>query len=99
MARVYTYGDTPYIVVEHEVYTFATDTWALTNPSSIKVTIKDPNGDVKVDDQGMTLKATGKYEYLYTLPESPVGGWWTGYVDVTNEDKPDRQWFGFTVKI
>lgn len=98
MPRNYTYGDTIYITVEHEVYTLATDTWALADPTSMKVTIKDSSGTTKVDDQDMDKKATGLYEYLYELPATPGKGYWSGYVDVVNASKPDRKWFGFMVQ-
>ena len=98
MARVYTEGDSPYITVEHEVYSFDTETWALTDPTSIKITIIDPDGNTKVDAANMDRVAEGKYEYIYTLPASPATGWWRGYIDVVNGSRPDREWFGFTVK-
>lgn len=45
----------------------------------------------------MTAVATGKHTYPYEIPASPATGRWTGYVDVENGTRPDRQPFTFRV--
>ena len=92
-------GDSVYIPVIHEVYTLSTNTWAEADPDAgyPTITITDPDGTVKVDAQAMTKKATGKFEYEYTIPAGGQGEW-TGYVDVKNSTMPKRQRFTFTVE-
>ncbi|MCK9601886.1 MAG: hypothetical protein M0R06_22770 [Sphaerochaeta sp.] len=92
-------GDSVYIPVVHETYTLSTNTWAEADPDAgyPKITITDPDGTVKVEATGMTKKATGKFEYEYTIPAGGQGEW-TGYVDVLNSTKPNRQYFTFRVE-
>lgn len=53
----------------------------LTDPdTSIKVTITDPDGTAKVDDQAMTKDSTGIYDYYYNTTTSSVKGHWRGEV-------------------
>lgn len=94
----YQFGDTAYITVEHQTYTLGTDTWALADPDSgfPKITIRDPNGLVKVDAASMSKMATGKFEYLYIL--ASVAKVWTGWIDVENGNYPDREFISFEVK-
>jgi uncharacterized protein YfaS (alpha-2-macroglobulin family) len=78
----------------------STETWANTDCDATfpKITITDPAGTVKVNAASMTKKATGKYEYLYTIPATPVVGTWVCIVDVENGTYPDRQNFDFGVR-
>jgi uncharacterized protein YfaS (alpha-2-macroglobulin family) len=57
---------------------------AYITPTSIKVTITDPNGTVQVDGVAMTESATGKYVHYYTLSSSATLGCWTGKVVETD---------------
>ena len=92
-------GDSVYIPVVHETYTLATNVWAEVDPDAgyPKITIVDPDGTPTITATGMTKKATGKFEYEYTIPAGGQGEW-TGYVDVLNSTKPNRQYFTFTVE-
>lgn len=45
----------------------------------------------------MAEAAIGKHTYAYEIPASPATGRWTGYVDVINASRPDRQPFVFQV--
>jgi uncharacterized protein YfaS (alpha-2-macroglobulin family) len=58
----------------------------LADPTTIKVTITDPTGTVKVNALAMTKynSETGKYEYYYNLPASPNKGNWHVYVTVVD---------------
>lgn len=58
---------------------------ALVDPStSIKITVTDPVGTVKVDAQAMTKFATGIYDYYVTTLSSSEKGWWYGEVTVVD---------------
>ena len=97
-------GDSVYIPVIHEVYTLATNTWAEVDPDVgyPVITLIDPDGEKQLLDDpnyedAMTKKATGKFEYEYTIPAGGQGEW-TGYIDVENDEKPNRQYFTFKVE-
>lgn len=98
--KQYQIGDTAYIVLKHQTYTLATDTWAYVDPDSgyPKITIIDPNNVAKVVASFMTKKATGKFQYQYIIPADSVLGWWKGYIDVMNDSYPDRGYFGFLLE-
>ena len=97
--RVYQYGDTVFITCLHETYDFDADTWTAANPDSgyPKITIIDSAETTKENATAMSLAATGKWTFQYTIPASPETGRWTGYVDVENDEYPDRQPFVFQV--
>lgn len=100
MTKQYQVGDSIFVGVKHEVYTFATDTWAVTDPDVgfPKITILNPSGVKKVDAVAMSKVATGKFTYQYELPSTDVVGNWRGWVDVENGSFPDREHFSFAVK-
>jgi len=92
-------GDSVYMAVVHETYTLSTNAWANADPDSgfPKITIIDPASVTKVNAASMTKKATGKYDYQYTIPAASAGQW-TGYVDAENENYPSREYFSFRVE-
>jgi hypothetical protein len=92
-------GDSPYIKVVHKVYTFSTDTWANADPDATypKITITDSAGTKQVDAVSMTKRATGKFDYTYTLVAGAALGTWTGYIQVLNGTYPDISYFEFEV--
>jgi uncharacterized protein YfaS (alpha-2-macroglobulin family) len=98
--ETFTYGDSAYFPFINEFYTLSTDTWKATDADATypKITIIDPDSTTKVDAATMTKKATGKYEYSYIIPVTPVLGTWTGYIDTMNEGYPDRKYFSLTIK-
>ena len=51
---------------------------------SIKVTIDDPDGAVKVNDAAMTKDAVGEYYYPYTLTAGDVVGLWNTEAIIKN---------------
>lgn len=48
----------------------------LVDPTSIVITIIDPEGTTKVDAQDMTKDETGKYYYDYLIATDAVTGRW-----------------------
>lgn len=83
------------------------DAGALVSPTtSIKVTITDPDGTVKVNAVAMTLIAAGEYvggyDYYYKTDTTLVKGWWPGEVviidGVTPDDRTSMGTFGFELK-
>jgi len=58
------------------------DAGNLVDPTSIKVTITDPDGTKKVDGVAMTKGDTGIYSYYYKTTTSTTKDWWTGEVEV-----------------
>ena len=54
---------------------------ALVDPTSIKLTLADSAGAVKVDNLAMTTSGeTGIYDYYYTTLVDCAEGWWNGEV-------------------
>uniref|UniRef100_A0A6M3KHB5 Uncharacterized protein n=1 Tax=viral metagenome TaxID=1070528 RepID=A0A6M3KHB5_9ZZZZ len=99
MGNMFQIGDSVYIPVVHEVYTLSTNSWSESDADAgyPKITIISPDNVTKVDAQAMTKKATGKFEYEYTIPAAGQGEW-TGFIDVLNSTKPNRQYFTFKVE-
>jgi hypothetical protein len=98
--KVYDKGDSPFITLRNQVYTFATDTWADADADSNypKITITDPAGVVKVNDASMTDTGTaGKYTYIYQLATDATPGRWTGVIRTCNSGYYDYEKFGFIV--
>ncbi len=97
---IYQRGDTVYTKLSHKVYTFSTDTWALTDADANypKITIVDSANVIKVNAVAMTKKATGKYEHLYQLASDTALGKWTGWIETANATYLDRQYFAFLVE-
>jgi len=59
------------------------DTNDLTDPSEdVKLSLTDPSGTVKVDNQTMTKSAVGKYVYYWTSSASDAIGWYKAKVTV-----------------
>ena len=50
------------------------DDEALVDPTSVSITIKDPDGTKVADDQAMAKNATGIYEYFYTPATTAILG-------------------------
>ncbi len=44
------------------------DTGAVTDPSSVTVSLSDPNDDLEIDDLAATRDAEGDYHYIITVP-------------------------------
>jgi uncharacterized protein YfaS (alpha-2-macroglobulin family) len=61
-----------------------TQAGAYVDPTSIVVTILDPNGVAKVTAQAMTKLEVGKYAYYYTVPADGGYGWWVDYATITD---------------
>jgi len=70
--------------------------------TSIKVSIWDSDGAVKVDDVAMTKVSTGVYEHYYNTSSSSTRGDWRGQVVVIDgtgdEAKTSIGAFGFKVR-
>ena len=59
------------------------DTDALTDPSEdVKLTLTDPDGTVKVNNQTMTQSSTGKYVYYWLSTTDDAIGWYKAKVTV-----------------
>ena len=50
------------------------DDEALVDPTSVSISIKDPDGTLVADDQAMAKNSTGMYEYFYTPATTAVLG-------------------------
>lgn len=50
------------------------DDEALVDPTSVSITIKDPDGTLVANDQAMTKNSTGMYEYFYTPATTAILG-------------------------
>jgi len=100
MPRNFDRGDTLFVTCEHETYNFTNETWTLANPDTNfpKLTIKDPNGIIKVNAITMNKSIMGKYQYFYIIATDAKVGWWRCYIDVENGTYPTRKHFGFEVK-
>jgi len=99
MGKNFQVGDTVYLACIHETYTLSTNTWAEADPDSgfPLITIIDPDGTTQVDGVAMSKRATGKFDYEYTIPADGEG-LWRGYVDVEVGGYPNRQYFTFKVE-
>ena len=63
------------------------DSGNLANASTIEITIKDPDGAVKVDAGAMVNTATGTYKYdSYNIPAIPVFGTWTAEIKTSDSE-------------
>lgn len=73
---------------------------ALVDPTtSIKLTLADPDGTVKVNAVGMTSSGeTGIYDYYYTTLSDCAEGWWSGEVWVVDGDKSSSGEFSVEVR-
>ncbi len=77
---------------------------ALVTPTSIKVTIKDPDGTTQVDAATMTQygSVTGTYDYFYNTTTATDTGKWYGEVVVVDGSgataKTSIEPFGFKMK-
>lgn len=71
----------------------------LTNPSSIKIYIWNPAGDlIDVNGVSMDEETTGKYVYHYDIPASPTSnGRWHGFVEASGTNGEARDYFQFEV--
>ena len=56
----------------------------LVDPTSVTVTITDPDGTVVVNAEAMTQSETGIYYYYYRTTTSSTKGNYAGEVDVTD---------------
>jgi len=72
------------------------------NPTTVVITISDPDGVAKVSSVAMDRHADGEYEYFYNLLAGATMGWWRGLVKVTDgtggNAKTTIGTFGFRVK-
>ena len=57
---------------------------ALIDPTSMTITIRDPDGDVAVEDQAMTKKAVGQYYYQYRTSTLTTRGQYAGEILATD---------------
>ena len=81
------------------------DDGALVDPTSVKVSVVDPDGETQVDEVAMTPSATGIYYYYYHKgagEDAMDAGHWRGEIlvaDGTGEDTVySGQSFGFEVE-
>ena len=65
----------------------------LTDPDTIVITIVDPEGITKVDEQDMAKEGTGKYRYDYLIAVDAALGKWTteikavkGYTQIEQDE-------------
>ena len=79
MADTYYQGETIKIKA-----TIKDEDGTLTDPTTITVTIEDPNGTKQVDGATMTKESTGVYCYYYTLADDAVTGLWTIEVEASS---------------
>lgn len=64
----------------------------LTDPAtSTKITIKDPDGNVVVDDQAMTNDGVGLYHYDYTSAATVKAGTYTIWYVATDGSRITKQ--------
>lgn len=56
---------------------------ALIDPDTLVISIVDPEGETKVDEQGMTKESKGKYRYNYLIAVDATLGKWTTEVEAT----------------
>ena len=63
------------------------DTGALSTPASVKITVTDSTGTVKINDQAMTEKSTGIYYYNLQLATGDESGTWTARFKATDDTK------------
>lgn len=73
------------------------------DPTSIVVTISDPDGFAVVTAKAMTKHDDGEFEYFYTLPENAERGkWWRGLIKVVDGEgdiaKTTIGTFGFRIR-
>lgn len=99
--KTYNRGDSFYITLTHELYSFVTDVWAAADPDggAPKITIIDADGKataVAATAMG-GVAGDGKYEYQYEIESGAALGTWSGYIDVENNNYPDRKYFNFEV--
>ncbi len=57
----------------------------LTTPTSIVISVTNPDGTVKIDESTPTNDSTGKYSYKYNIPSSPEEGRWIVEWKVTDD--------------
>ena len=75
------------------------DTGALSTPAtSVKITVTDSTGTVKVNDQVMTEKFTGIYYYNLQLAAGDESGKWTARFKATDSAKVSITDFTFQVE-
>lgn len=53
---------------------------ALSDPSTVKITLTDSNGTILANSASMTKSVTGKYYYIYQTTTSSALGIYTGSV-------------------
>lgn len=76
----------------------------LADPTSITVTVVDPDGTTQVPATAMSKHGTdtGTYDYFYTTESDCAEGWWSGEVWATDEigerSVLSSKSFGFDVK-
>ena len=75
----------------------------LADPTTIEVTVTDPDGTVQADAQNYDTKHdTGKYSYYQNIGASPAKGWWGVSVKTTDGTGGDEKYSveveGFKVK-
>lgn len=72
------------------------------NPTTIQLTISDPDGVAQVSNEAMSKHTDGEYEYFYNLPAGATKGWWRGLVKVVEGEGPNAKTtistFGFRLK-
>ena len=76
---------------------------ALADPTSITITIVDPDGTTQVDEADVTTNpSTGIYDYYYTTESDATEGWWQGEITAVDgagdTAKYSKESFSFKVK-
>lgn len=85
-------------------YIYDRRTGLAADPTTITVTISDPDGIAQISDKAMSKHANGEYEYFYNLAsDAPRGNkWWRGVIKVVDGSgesaKTTIGTFGFRIK-
>lgn len=60
---------------------------ALVEPTSVLITLTDPDGDVEVDEEEIVVtgkQEDGVYDHFYNTTVDSVEGWWLGEAVITD---------------
>lgn len=74
------------------------DTGAVTDPTTTKISVRDPNGTLDADGLDFTKDARGDYHYTYTIPD--IAGQYNGRAKLTSAaGKITIKTFGFWAEV
>lgn len=75
------------VVIPYQFYKGEVRTPILVDPDYVTLTLKDPAGTVKVNDEAMTKVSTGYWQYIYQTVLNDVHGDWIRTVKVVRAGK------------